>query len=177
MRIETGQTAPSTEQLKKTMETLKSLKVGQKAPNFTLPSTSGKNFTLDVDMAGRPCVLYFYFKDFSPGCTNEACGFRDTFDVFEDLSIPVLGISRDSMESHLKFKKMLQLPFDLLADENVAVSKLYDTIPLLMPFFTKRTTYLLDRSHNIVAVYENILSSKHHIKSMVDKVKTLSSGK
>lgn len=156
------------------MEKVKPLAVGQKAPNFTLPSTSGKNFTLYTDMVGKACVIYFYFKNFSPGCTNEACGFRDTFDVFEDLGIPVLGISRDNMESHQKFKKMLQLPFDLLSDEDVAVSKRYDTIPALMPFFTKRTTYLLDRSHNIVAVYENILSSKHHIKNMVDKVKTLS---
>ncbi len=174
--MEPAQKAPSTEQLKKTMEAVKPLKIGQKAPNFTLPSTSGKNFTLDIDLIGRPCVLYFYFKNFSPGCTNEACGFRDTFDVFEDLSIPVFGISRDNMESHLKFKKMLQLPFHLLADEDVAVSKLYDTIPLLMPFFTKRTTYLLDKNHNVIAVYENILSSKQHIKSMVDKVKTLAAG-
>jgi thioredoxin-dependent peroxiredoxin len=150
------------------------LTIGQKAPNFTLPSTNGKNFTLDVDLVGKSCIIYFYFKNFSPGCTNEACGFRDTFDVFENLSIPVIGISRDSMESHVKFRKMLQLPFDLLSDEDVAVSKLYDTVPLLMPFFTKRTTYLLDRLHNITAVYENILSSEHHIKNMVDKVNKLS---
>jgi len=146
------------------------LVVGQKAPDFTLASTSGKNVTLDFDLISRPCILYFYHKDFTTGCTNEACGFRDTFEVFENLNIPVLGISRDGMESHLKFKQMLQLPFDLLVDEDAHVSKLYDTVPALMPFFTKRTTYLLDKSHKIMAVYENILSAEQHIKTMVEQV-------
>jgi thioredoxin-dependent peroxiredoxin len=143
------------------------LSVNQKAPDFTLPSTSGRTFTLYKDMLDKPCVLYFYPKDFSVGCTNEACSFRDTFEVFNELNIKIIGISRDSIESHLKFKKTLNLPFDLLSDNGGTVCALYKTQLAFVPAFTKRTTYLLDRNQVIQAVYENIFSSKKHIKMMV----------
>jgi peroxiredoxin Q/BCP len=146
------------------------LTVNQKAPDFTLPSTNGKNFSLYKDMQAKPCILYFYPKDFSVGCTNEACSFRDTFEVFNELNIKIIGISRDSMESHLKFKKTLNLPFDLLADEDGKICGLYKTQLPLVPSFTKRTTYLLDKNQMILAVYENIFSSKRHIKMMVEEV-------
>ncbi len=146
------------------------LPVNQKAPDFTLPSTSGRNFSLYKDMLAKPCVLYFYPKDFSVGCTNEACSFRDTFEVFNELDIKIIGISRDSLESHQKFKKTLNLPFDLLADEGGKVCALYKTQLPLVPSFTKRTTYLLDKNQMILAVYENIFSSKRHIKTMVEQV-------
>lgn len=144
---------------------------GTNAPDFTLASTNGRNFTLSRDMKGKPCVLYFYPKDFSIGCSNEACSFRDTFEVFRELDITIIGISRDSVESHLKFKKTLGLPFDLLADDGGKVCEAYDTQLPFVPSFTKRTTYLLDRNHKIQAVYQNIFSSKRHIKTMVDLVK------
>jgi peroxiredoxin Q/BCP len=147
-----------------------SLPVGQKAPDFTLSSTTGKDFNLYRDMMGKPCVLYFYPKDFSMGCTTQACSFRDTFEVFHELDITVIGISRDSIESHLKFKKTLGLPFDLLADENGKVCEAYATQLPFVPAFTKRTTYLLDARQSILAVYENIFSSKKHIKTMVAEV-------
>jgi len=146
------------------------LPLNQKAPDFTLPSTSGRNFTLYKDMQSKPCVLYFYPKDFSVGCTNEACSFRDTFEVFNELNIKIVGISRDSLESHLKFKKTLNLPFDLLADAGGNICALYKTQLPFVPTFTKRTTYLLDKNQIILAVYENIFSSKKHIKMMVEQV-------
>jgi peroxiredoxin Q/BCP len=118
-------------------------------------------------MRGKPCILYFYPKDFSVGCTNEACSFRDTFEVFKELNITIIGISRDSIESHLKFKKTLGLPFDLLSDEDGKICEAYETQIPFVPSFTKRTTYLLNGSQNILAVYQNIFSSKHHIKTMV----------
>ena len=118
----------------------------------------------------KPCILYFYPKDFSVGCTNEACSFRDTFEVFHELNIKIIGISRDSMESHQKFKKTLNLPFDLLADDGGKVCALYKTQLPFVPLFTKRTTYLLDKNQTILAVYENIFSSKRHIKMMVEQV-------
>jgi thioredoxin-dependent peroxiredoxin len=143
------------------------LATGQKAPDFTLPSTSGRNFSLYRDMENKPCILYFYPKDFSVGCTNEACSFRDTFEVFNELNIKIIGISRDSLESHLKFKKTLNLPFDLLADEGGKICAEYKTQLPFVPTFTKRTTYLLDKNQMILAVYENIFSSKRHIQTMV----------
>jgi peroxiredoxin Q/BCP len=146
------------------------LPVGQKAPDFTLSSTNGRNFSLYRDMKGKAGILYFYPKDFSVGCTNEACSFRDTFEVFKELNITIIGISRDSIESHLKFKKTLGLPFDLLADEGGKVCEAYATQLPFVPAFTKRTTYLLDKDQTILAVYENIFSSKKHIKMMVGQV-------
>jgi len=146
------------------------LPIGQKAPDFSLPSTNGRNFSLFQDMLHKPCILYFYPKDFSVGCTNEACSFRDTFEVFNELNIKIVGISRDSIESHLKFRKTLGLPFDLLADQNGKVCEAYKTQLPFVPVFTKRTTYLLDKNQMILAVYENIFSSKKHIKMMVEKV-------
>lgn len=149
------------------------LSTGEKAPDFTLPSTSGKEFTLYRDMRLRPCILYFYPKDFTVGCTKEACGFRDTFDTFSNLDISVIGISRDDITTHQRFKEELKLPFELLADEEGKVSQLYKTTPLLMPFFTKRITYLLDKNQMIAAAYENIFSSKQHIRQMVEKVTSI----
>jgi len=140
---------------------------GLRAPDFTLASTSGRNFNLYRDMKDRPCVLYFYPKDFSIGCTNEACSFRDTFEVFLELNIAIYGISRDSIESHQKFRKTLGLPFELLSDDGGKVCAAYDTQLPFVPLFTKRTTYLLDKDQVIRAVYENIFSSKKHIKTMV----------
>lgn len=147
------------------------LDIGCKAPDFTLASTSGRNFTLSADTAGKPCILYFYPKDFSFGCTNEACSFRDTFEVFLELDIRVIGISRDSIESHQRFKKTLNLPFDLLSDLDGRVCADYKTQLPLVPSFTKRTTYLLDKNQKIVAAYENIFSSKRHIKAMIEQIR------
>lgn len=142
---------------------------GQKAPDFTLASTTGKTFSLNTDLNRKPCILYFYPMDFSTGCTNEACGFRDTFDLFEGLNITILGISRDDIPTHHRFKEALKLPFDLLSDPDGKISKLYDTTPPFMDFFTKRTTYLLDADHVIQAAYENVFSARKHIKEMAAK--------
>ena len=91
------------------------LKKGSNAPDFVLESTSGKQFRLSKNL---PCIIYFYPKDSTPGCTEEACSFRDGFSELRGLDINVFGISRDSMSSHQKFKKEHQLPFDLLTDKS-----------------------------------------------------------
>ncbi len=143
------------------------LAVDQIAPDFTLPSTSGEKFRLRQAWAGQPGILYFYPKNFTRQCTKEACGFRDEFSFFRDLNITVVGISQDTLESHNKFKKTYQLPFELLADEAGKVSKLYGArVPLVG--MTKRITYLLDEEHRVVAVYENMLGGEKHIKEMIE---------
>ncbi|MCS7018956.1 MAG: peroxiredoxin [Cytophagales bacterium] len=136
------------------------------APDFTLPSTSGKDFQLRRDMAGKPCILYFYPKDFTNVCTAEACSFRDHFEAFRNLEVAVLGISRDSLATHQQFKSRYQLPFELLADTDGKVAKLYRAvIPIIgMP---KRLTYLLDAAHRIVAVHEAMLESSAHVRAML----------
>lgn len=142
------------------------LKVNQPAPGFTLPSTSGQEFSLYEDGAQKPCILYFYPKDFTPGCTKEACEFRDSFSLFRELSIDIYGISQDNLESHLKFKNRHRLPFDLLADTTGKVSKMYHAaLPLLK--INRRITYLLDQNHQILAVYEALLGAEKHVKEMI----------
>lgn len=146
------------------------LAVGTKAPDFILSSTSDKKVSLSKDFAGKSLILYFYPKDFTPGCTTEACEFRDQFAEFRNLEIPVFGISRDDIATHEKFKKAYKLPFDLLSDETGKTCKAYDAlIPLIkMP---KRITYLLDETHQIVGVYDGLFDNKEHVKAMLLKLK------
>ncbi|GMQ24213.1 thioredoxin-dependent thiol peroxidase [Algoriphagus sp. oki45] len=142
------------------------LKKGTTAPDFTLPATSDQTITLSKDLKGKAVVLYFYPKDFTPGCTAEACEFRDQFEGFRDLDIPIFGISRDDIPTHEKFKKAHRLPFDLLSDSSGKVCKVYDAlIPLIkMP---KRVTYLLDENHQIAGVFEGLFENKAHAQSML----------
>lgn len=141
------------------------LKVGDAAPDFRLASTSGSEFRLDT-FRGKACILYFYPKDFTSVCTKEACSFRDQFAHLRDLDVPVFGISRDSVDTHLRFKEQFQLPFDLLADEDGAVAKLYKA---RMPVIgvTKRITYLLDTEQRIAAVHDELFGDDAHVREML----------
>jgi peroxiredoxin Q/BCP len=147
------------------------LEIGTKAPDFTLPGTSGLNLNLSRDMESKALILFFYPKDFTRGCTAEACEFRDNFGEFRDLDVPVFGISRDDIKTHERFKKEYKFPFELLSDESGKVCKAYDAlIPLIkMP---KRVTYLLDAEHRIAAVYSDMFEFKGHIKTMLRKLES-----
>jgi peroxiredoxin Q/BCP len=100
------------------------LQVGQAAPDFELPSDSGRKVKLS-DFRGKRVIVYFYPKDDTPGCTTQACGFRDAYPQIEEQNAVVLGISPDGVESHVKFKTKFNLPFILLADEDHAVAEAY----------------------------------------------------
>jgi thioredoxin-dependent peroxiredoxin len=153
----------------KTLNSSMALALGAKAPDFTLLSTSDKKLSLSGDLSGKAVILYFYPKDFTGVCTAEACEFRDQFEVFRELDIPVFGISRDNIATHKKFKKAYNLPFELLSDETGKVCKAYDAlIPLIkMP---KRVTYLVDQEHKIAGVFSDMFESKGHIDSMLQKL-------
>ena len=147
-----------------------SLSIGQKAPSFSLPSSSGQNFDLAVDYKDKPLILYFYPADFTRGCTAEACSYRDSFDVFKEYEVDIIGISKDSVATHKRFKTEYNLPFELLSDSKLEVAKKYKAVfPIVN--ITKRITYLLDKSHTIVAVYDNLFLAKSHIDEMMKKVK------
>jgi len=140
------------------------LKIGSKAPDFILPGTSGKDLNFYEDIK-QSCILYFYPKDFTPGCTVEACGFIDDFEFFEELNIPVLGISRDSISTHQKFIEQHRLPFELLSDVDGKVINDYKAVfPVIN--MTKRITYLVDADKTIIDVFENLLMFKGHISRM-----------
>ena len=101
-----------------------SLKEGDKAPGFTAPSSGGRQVSLK-DLKGRQVVLYFYPKDDTPGCTKEACSFRDHYEKFQKKDIAVLGISIDPVKSHEKFVEKFKLPFPLLSDEDKSIAQAY----------------------------------------------------
>ena len=145
------------------------LKTQDQAPDFILPSTSGRDFTLSKSAAGQALILYFYPKDFTRVCTKEACEFRDNFSFFKDLDIPVIGVSRDSVETHLRFKEEFNLPFELLADENGKIAELYKaSIPVIG--LNRRITYLLNKDHKIVKVFEKMFGSSEHVNEMIKEL-------
>lgn len=141
-------------------EDKRELKVGDKAPDFSLKDDSGKVRTLS-DFEGKRVVVYFYPKNDTPGCTKEACSFRDNYDMFAKEDIVVLGISYDSVESHQKFKEKYNLPFILLSDEKKEVAKLYNASGGLMNLFAKRMTYMLDEQGKIIHIFENVAVTEH----------------
>lgn len=144
------------------------LDIGSKAPDFKAQSTLG-TFSLSQQLGGKPCILYFYPKDFTPGCTQEACSFRDHFEVFKDLDITVVGISMDTVDTHRAFAKKHQLPFPLVSDEKGRIATMYGA---KLPFvsMTKRISYLLDKEHTIVGVYANFFNGAAHVKKMIEAV-------
>jgi peroxiredoxin Q/BCP len=151
-------------------QTKMALSVGKKAPSFILPSSSGQNFDLEVNFKDKPLLLYFYPADFTRGCTAEACSYRDSFEVFKEYDVDIIGISKDPISTHKRFKKEYKLPFELLSDTKLEVARKYDAVfPIVN--ITKRITYLLDKSHTIVAVYDNLFMAKSHIDVMMKKVK------
>jgi thioredoxin-dependent peroxiredoxin len=134
------------------------LQVGQKVNNFTLPDASNVNHSLS-DYLGKKVVIYFYPKDNTPGCTRQACAFRDTFDDFRHLGVVVIGISKDSSKSHQTFINDFQLPFLLLSDENKTVIEQFGVWQEKMMYGkvthgVARATFVLDENHNIIKVFE-----------------------
>lgn len=138
---------------------------GEEAPGFTLPSQSGEEVSLD-DFRGRKVVLYFYPKDFTSGCTKEACSFRDRFDEFKDKDAVILGVSNDSVDSHKKFAEKHDLPFQLLSDEDKDVTKTYGVYGTKKSFGREyegitRTTFLIDEDGVIEKVFPRVRVDGH----------------
>lgn len=123
---------------------------GQAAPDFILQDSSNKQVSLS-DFKGKKIVIYFYPKDDTPGCTTQACAFRDAYDGFVKSEVPVIGISRDSTESHRRFAEKYKLPFILLADMMGEVIAAYDVKGV---FGAKRTTFIIDKDGVIERVFE-----------------------
>jgi peroxiredoxin Q/BCP len=134
------------------------LKEGDLAPDFTLTSESGAQVSLS-SLKGKPVVLYFYPKDFTPGCTKEACAFRDTFAEFQAAGVEVLGVSVDNVESHQKFKSEHNLNFTLLADTEKKVSTAYGVMSAMG--FSNRVTFLIDRDSKIKRIFKEVKPEEH----------------
>lgn len=133
------------------------LDVGTVAPDFTTVDDKGKSVSLS-DYKGRVVVLYFYPKDDTPGCTKQAQGFRDSYKMYEDKNMVVLGVSMDDQASHQKFKAKYGLPFPLLVDSDGAITKAYDAEG---PGYSKRITYIIDPDGKISRVDSQVNTSSH----------------
>jgi thioredoxin-dependent peroxiredoxin len=144
-------------------QTKDNLGIGSKAPDFTLPSQSGEMVNLTDLLDRKPMVLFFYPKDDTPGCTKEACAFRDDYEEFGKLDAEVVGISSDSVESHRSFAKKHGLPFTLLSDEGGKVRKLYG-VSNTLGLFPGRVTYVLDEQGVIRHVFSSQLDTKRHVE-------------
>ena len=148
------------------------LQIGQSAPDFTLKTTSGDTFRL-ADKRGRHLVLYFYPKDDTPGCTAEACSFRDQYEDFQDLGADVVGISSDSEASHQKFTQKHRLPFPLLADAGGTVRKLYEVPRALLGLLPGRVTFVIDKDGVIQYIFNSLSGATDHVANAKEVLKKL----
>jgi peroxiredoxin Q/BCP len=141
------------------------LKEGTLAPDFTLPDETGVEHTMS-DYRGAPVLLYFYPKDDTPGCTTEACSFRDDYSEYEKAGVTILGISKDSPKKHANFKEKYHLPFTLLADTEHRVCEMYGVWGRKKAMGREydgifRTTFLIDSRGTIVKVFEKVKPEGH----------------
>jgi peroxiredoxin Q/BCP len=141
------------------------LKIGDKAPDFKLNADDGKVYSLK-DFSGNKIVLYFYPKDNTPGCTTEACDFRDNIKLFRKKNVVVIGVSKDNTESHKKFKSKFDLPFTLLSDETLNTLKKYFVWKEKSLYGKKfmgivRTTYVINEKGKIQIIYNKVKVTGH----------------
>jgi peroxiredoxin Q/BCP len=144
----------------------KELTVGQKAPDFTVLNDKGEKVKLS-DFKGKKVVLYFYPKDDTPGCTKEACAFRDGISAIKKQGAEVLGVSTDSVESHQKFKKKFELNFPLLADTDKKIVDAYGTWKEKSMYGKKymgieRTTFVIDEQGKILHIFPKVKVDQHY---------------
>jgi thioredoxin-dependent peroxiredoxin len=145
---------------------------GKPAPDFSLQDEAGKTVRLS-DFRGKTVLLYFYPKDDTPGCTKEACNFRDDYSAYEDAGVTILGISPDTTKSHEKFKAKYDLPFPLLADPDHQIATAYGVWGR-KKFMGKeydgilRTTFLIGPDSEIIKIYENVKPAEHSAEVLAE---------
>jgi peroxiredoxin Q/BCP len=149
-----------------------SIRVGDKAPDFTLTSSTGEKVTLSDLRGKKTVVVFFYPKDGTPGCTAEACGFRDTHEAFVGAGAEVLGISSDSVDSHVDFASKHKLPMALLSDPGGEVRKRYG-VKSTLGLLDGRMTFVVDKEGVVRHVFRSQLRATKHVSEALDVVKTL----
>ena len=149
------------------------LKAGDKAPSFSAKTYGGKSVKLEDYLGSKNLVLYFYPKDDTPGCTKEACSFRDNLTLLNDANTAVLGVSVDNVKSHEKFKEKYELNFDLVSDDNYEIVKKYGVLrERNNRISANRVTYLIDKKGIIRFIWQKV-NVDEHTNQVLEKIKEL----
>lgn len=140
-----------------------SLKIGDKVPSFVLKDQTGTKYNIDDLIEKKALVIFFYPKDFTPGCIKEVCSFRDQYEDFTDLGAEVIGISGDSEKSHDKFAEKYKLPFILLSDIDKKVRNMFGVKSSLLGLLPGRVTFVVDKKGIIQLIFEDQFGAEKHI--------------
>ena len=148
------------------------LQLGDKIPVFSAKDSFGNDFDSSTIVGKKPVVIYFYPKDNTPGCTTQACSFRDQYEDFKDLGAEVIGISSDSISSHERFAQQYKLPFILLSDTDKKIRKLFGVKPSLFGLIPGRVTYVADQNGIIQLIFDS-MSANNHIPKALETIKNI----
>lgn len=149
------------------------VKSGQQAPDFALPDASGKTVKLSDFRGKKAVVLYFYPKDDTPGCTKEACAFRDQYEDFKDAGAEVIGVSSDGGAAHEKFASKYNLPFLLLSDRGGVVRKQYG-VPATLGLLPGRVTFVIDKNGVVQNTFNSQFQATKHVSEAIATLRKLS---
>jgi peroxiredoxin Q/BCP len=144
------------------------IQIGDKLPSFKATKQDGTAFESDF-VHEKPVVIYFYPKDFTPGCTTQACSFRDAYQDFQDLGAEVIGVSGDSASSHQNFQQKYKLPFVLLSDADRKLRRLFGVPTTLFGLLPGRVTYVFDAKGYCIYIFDSI-SAKNHISKALEAI-------
>jgi peroxiredoxin Q/BCP len=142
------------------------IQIGDSLPNFTAFKQDGTIFT-SQHIQNKPVVIYFYPKDNTPGCTTQACSFRDAYQDFQDLGAEVIGVSGDSIRSHQGFQQKYKLPFILLSDENRKLRKLFGVPTALFGLIPGRVTYVFNSKGVCIYIFDSLNAKNHIAKALL----------
>ena len=149
------------------------IKIGSSIPAFTLPDQNGNLFDINSVLGKKNLVIYFYPKDDSPGCTKEACSFRDQFEVFREADAVIIGISGQSVESHKKFAEKYRLSFTLLSDEGNKIQKLFGVPNDFLGLLPGRVTFVADKKGKVIYIFNSQTQATKHVDEALRILKDL----
>lgn len=153
--------------------TMKKISVGSLIPSFELKDQHGKWFNIDSVVGKKNLVIYFYPKDDSPGCTKQACAFRDQFEVFAEEDALIIGISAQSVESHLNFAQKYNLNYTLLSDDGNKVRKLFGVPASLFGLISGRVTYVVNKEGQVVYQFNSQMQTERHVEEALRILQSL----
>jgi len=154
-------------------KTMNEIKIGSSIPAFTLPDQNGNSFDINSVLGKKNLVIYFYPKDDSPGCTAQACSFRDQFELFAEADAVIIGISGQSVESHKEFAEKHRLSFILLSDEGDKIRKQFGVPSNLLGLLPGRVTYIADKTGKVIYTFDSQMEATRHVDEALRILKEL----